>query len=250
MTAWYEQSFGKDYLTVYKHRDLECAMSEVRKMIRWLDLPMGAEVLDLCCGMGRHSLALAEAGYRVTGMDLSEALLRQATMYDTEHSVTWVRGDMREVPLKGPYDAVVNLFTSFGYFADDHENIRVLHEIDRLLEDGGRFIIDFLNASYVERHLVPFTKREDGAHIIEESRSIEDGCVRKLIVIREEGKPERRYMEQVKLYRINDFERMLAVTSLQIDGIFGSPDGTPFQEAASKRLILVGTKRAGEQYGG
>ncbi|WP_409341756.1 class I SAM-dependent methyltransferase [Paenibacillus sp. MBLB4367] len=250
MTAWYERSFGKDYLNVYKHRDLECAMSEVRKMIGWLDLPAGASVFDLCCGMGRHSLALAEAGYRVTGMDLSEAMLQEAALHDTEQKVRWVRGDMRDVPLDETFDAVVNLFTSFGYFEDERENTRVLHEIDRLLDDGGRFIIDFLNAAYIERHLVPFTRREDGNLLIEESRSIEGGSVRKLIVVREEGMAERRYMEQVRLYSLSDFQRMLDATSLRIDSMYGTPDGTPYSKADSKRLIMVGTKKAGASHGG
>lgn len=67
MTEWYEKSFGEDYLVVYKHRDFGGARKEVERMISWLGLPPGSKVLDLCCGMGRHSLALAEAGYEVTG---------------------------------------------------------------------------------------------------------------------------------------------------------------------------------------
>jgi ubiquinone/menaquinone biosynthesis C-methylase UbiE len=53
--AWYQESFGNDYLIVYKHRDLQGAYNEVKQMIDWLQLPVGAEVLDLCCGMGRHA---------------------------------------------------------------------------------------------------------------------------------------------------------------------------------------------------
>src|SRR5690606_41599411 len=82
MAEWYERSFGEDYLLVYKHRDVQGAKREVHTMISWLDLPVGAKVLDLCCGMGRHSMALVEAGYEVTGVDLSDVLLREARKND------------------------------------------------------------------------------------------------------------------------------------------------------------------------
>lgn len=89
MTEWYEKSFGEDYLVVYKHRDFGGARKEVERMISWLGLPPGSKVLDLCCGMGRHSLALAEAGYEVTGVDLSEVLLREARSQTGAEQVTW-----------------------------------------------------------------------------------------------------------------------------------------------------------------
>ncbi|WP_337588938.1 class I SAM-dependent methyltransferase [Gorillibacterium massiliense] len=116
MERWYERSFGRDYLLVYKHRDFQRAQAEVHEMVRWLSLKPGVEVLDLCCGMGRHSMALADAGYQVTGVDLSDVLLAEARRLDPAGRMKWVKGDMRRIPLSGPFDAVVNLFTSFGYF--------------------------------------------------------------------------------------------------------------------------------------
>src|SRR5690606_21057041 len=116
---------------------------EVKRMIDWLGLPQGSTVLDLCCGMGRHSLALHEFGYRVTGIDLSEVLLEEAKKLDQTGKVTWIHGDMRYVPLEAQFDAEVNLFTSFGYFDQDDENGKVVREMDRLLAPAGKFIIDF-----------------------------------------------------------------------------------------------------------
>lgn len=245
MTAWYEESFGKDYMIVYKHRDMQGAAEEVKRMIEWLKLAPGASVFDLCCGMGRHSLALDEAGYKVTGMDLSEVLLAEAHRLDPEGRVTWLRGDMRNVPATGPFDAVVNLFTSFGYFDAEAENVKVLQEIDRLLADGGQFIIDFLNPDYVIRHLVPYSERTDEGLRIVEERSIEDGCVIKRITISEPGRPDRNYKEQVKLFRLADFERMLAQTGLTIERVYGDYDGSALDPETSRRQILVGSKTGG-----
>jgi ubiquinone/menaquinone biosynthesis C-methylase UbiE len=240
--AWYEQSFGEDYLIVYKHRDLQGAYEEVRRMMDWLQLEKGAEILDFCCGMGRHSMALTEFGYKVTGMDLSTVLLDEAKKLDGDRKVQWIRGDMRQIPLNHTFDAVMNLFTSFGYFESDEENERVLHEMDRVLKPGGKFIIDFLNSDYVTAHLVPSSERMTEGMKIQETRSIEDGFVRKRIVISEKGHPDRHYLEQVKLYRLQQFKEMLQGTNLNIDQLYGNYDKTSYHESTSPRLIIVGHK--------
>lgn len=239
---WYRQSFGKDYLIVYKHRDFSGAQQEVRAMAGWLGLLPGARVLDLCCGMGRHSLALADMGYRVTGVDLSGVLLAEAKRHDPEGKVEWIQGDMRAVPHPGPFDAVVNLFTSFGYFASDGENGAVLREIGRLLAPGGSFLIDFLNPGFVRKTLVPRSVRTVDGETIEESRRIEDGRVNKEIILRDPERGERRYRESVRLYEKEDFERLMAGTGLVIERIFGGYDGSAYEADSSARLILAGRK--------
>lgn len=242
-TAWFEESFGEDYLIVYKHRDMSGAQAEVRNMIRWLELPPGAAVFDLCCGMGRHSLALADAGYRVTGADLSDVLLREARRLDVERRVTWLKCDMRELPPIGPFDAVVNLFTSFGYFDAEDDHIRVLRGIARLLADDGKFIIDYLNPGAVVRRLVPRSQRQEGDLTIVESRSIEDGFVRKRIVISEPGRKDRHYQEQVRLFELEQFRGMAAAGGLTIERVYGGYDGGDYDPDRSDRLIMIGAKK-------
>lgn len=243
MAEWYELSFGEDYLLVYKHRDAQGAKQEVHRMIGWLQLAAGAKVLDLCCGMGRHSLALAEVGYKVTGVDLSEVLLREAKRLDAEDQITWHQADMRRLPLQnGEFDAVVNLFTSFGYFREDEEQIKVLREAARVLKPGGRFLLDFLNPAYTAAHLVPNSEREDEGQRIVERRRIEDGYVVKDIAISTPGGQPRHYMERIKLYGLEDFRHMLKEAGLELQNVHGNYDEETYDPDKSRRMILVGVR--------
>jgi ubiquinone/menaquinone biosynthesis C-methylase UbiE len=248
MSEWFERSFGEDYLLVYKHRDMQGAKQEVHKMISWLNLHKGATVLDLCCGMGRHSLALAEAGYEVTGVDLSKVLLREAQKNDTEKQIKFIKADMRNLPITKQFDAIVNLFSSFGYFETDEEHLQVLQEIKRLLIPGGKFIIDFLNPAYTMANLVSESQRVDEGQLIQEKRSIEQGYVKKQITITDinyEGlhvkQPERHYLERIRLYSSEDFKSLLSKVDLTLENIYGGYNGEPYNVDSSKRMIMVGS---------
>lgn len=250
MSDWYERSFGDDYLLVYKHRDQRGAGRETEKLIAWLNLPSGAKVLDLCCGMGRHSIAFTEAGFEVTGVDLSDVLLREAKRNDSGRIVRWVRADMRNLPLAGGFDAVVNLFTSFGYFHDDCEHVQVLREVARMLKPKGRFIIDYLNPAYMAAHLVPRSERVDENQLITERRVIEDGYVKKHITITEadgvgegaDGGRSREYMERIKLYSKEDFAAMLQEAGLILEQVHGDYGEDAYDPETSPRMILAGSR--------
>ncbi|MFM1655748.1 class I SAM-dependent methyltransferase [Brevibacillus sp. B_LB10_24] len=241
---WYEKSFGEDYLLVYKHRNQHEADRFVQRVIEWLELPSGSRILDLCCGAGRHALGLANAGYRVTGVDLSSVLLQKAKEADSSGCVRWVEADMRALPQDGTltnsFDAVVNLFTSFGYFETDREQLDVLKQIWMALKPGGRFVLDVLNAGYVQDHLVPFSQRKENGVVISESRVIQNGFVIKEIKVEEGGSRPRFYTERVKLYSPQDMENMLKETGFLLDVMSGSYDGEAYDERRSPRMIMLG----------
>jgi len=244
---WFERSFGSDYMVVYKHRDWEDAVREVRSMMGLLNLASGSEVVDVGCGMGRHALALADMGYRVTGVDLSETLLRHAALHDVDGRVSWLQGDMRKLPLAdGRFGATVNFFTSFGYFATEEEDTEVLRELRRVLQPNGRFLIDYLNPLYVARHLVPYSERvdEETGWTIQERREISDGAVVKRIRIAEPDGTERTYTERVRLYALEWFEESLLRSGLRLEKVFGDYDGAAYDKGCSARLIVTGSVTA------
>ncbi|GGA43962.1 methyltransferase [Kroppenstedtia guangzhouensis] len=236
---WYEESFGEDYLLVYRHRNRARAGREVQAAAGWLDLEQGESVLDLCCGTGRHSIALDDLGLKVTGMDLSSVLLQVARESSRGRKIEYVQGDMRKLPFTdGVFDAVLNLFTSFGYFTEDDENEKVLSEMARVTRNGGRFLVDFLNRKAVESNLVPRSEREQEGNRILEERWIDGDFVRKKITVTDH-KGERHYQERVKMY---DRDRMLAMmeaAGLTVDQVRGDFNGSTYSED-SPRMIITG----------
>lgn len=137
---WWESYFDAQYLLEYEPifsaaRD----RADVARLIDLLELPAGERILDVPCGQGRHAHLLAEAGFDVTGLDYSSHLLDVARKRGTSSNLRYVRGDMRTLPAKwtGRFAAVLNLFTSFGFFLDPADDVRVIHELSRVLRPDG-----------------------------------------------------------------------------------------------------------------
>lgn len=239
MTEWFERWFGEEYLDLYRHRDEEEAERLVALLWRRGVGRAGDRVLDLACGAGRHTAALGRRGAQVVGLDLAMPLLVTARH---RGAGPLLRGDMRALGLRSQsFGAVLNLFTSFGYFDSDQEHERVLREVSRVLRPGGVFILDFLNAPAVRSSLVPRDELAMGTTVVvQERRLSEDGrFVTKTIHLGGEG---RSFMERVRLYERSDLEAMLASAGLAPEEALGDYRGAP-HDATSPRLILVARQR-------
>jgi len=143
---WTETFFTETYRRIELESKWESAPREAQAVKRALRLRRGDRVLDLCCGIGRHSIALARLGLEVTGFDLNEGYLRRARREAGRQKVKarFLRGDMREPAFASEFHAVINIFTSFGYY-DDGTNQEVLERIARALRPGGKFLIETMN---------------------------------------------------------------------------------------------------------
>jgi ubiquinone/menaquinone biosynthesis C-methylase UbiE len=140
---WWRGYFDAGYLREYEPLfSLEEDRQQVARLLDLLALPSGARVLDCPCGQGRHAHLLAEAGFDVDGVDYSAPLLARAKARGTGRTLRYTKADMRRLPARwtGRFDAVVNLFTSFGFFADPADDARVLREFARVLTPGGVLI--------------------------------------------------------------------------------------------------------------
>lgn len=137
---WWKHYFDAGYVREYEPLfDLVEDRRQVARILELLELPAGSRLLDLACGQGRHAHLLAEAGFNVDGVDLSADLLALARERGTGARLRYKRADMRKLPARwtARFDAVVNLFTSFGFFGDARDDAQVLRECARVLKPGG-----------------------------------------------------------------------------------------------------------------
>jgi SAM-dependent methyltransferase len=247
MAQWYREFFDDLYLRVYQPLEApEQVRREVDFIVKALDLPAGAKVLDLCCGQGRHSLELARRGFQVVGVDLSEALLYAARKRAESEglSVTFLHCDMREIDFADEFDAVINMFTSFGYLESEAEDEKVLGKVAQALKSGGKFLLDVVNR---DRLIRDFQAREwhaaDEGWLVLEERTFDHlsgrmetrwGCV-----ARDGVRYER--LSSVRLYTASELRTMLERAGLKVTNLFGDYDGSPYSWD-SQRLIVVSCK--------
>ncbi len=240
-STWYRQHFNEDYRTLYAARDDAEAGVQAAFAIEQLEIHPDDTVLDLCCGHGRHLEALASRNIRAVGVDLSLPLFKEAL---ARGSGPLLRADMRRLPFAGGaegFSVLVNLYTSFGYFQEENDNLAVIEEIARVLRPGGRFLIDLMNPHGAEAP-DPSTLREEGSFEIAEERwfSAENHRVEKRIRLldRATGR-ESEYMESVRVYPEDEIISILAGRDLKVEQVFGDFEGGVLS-TDSPRLVLCG----------
>src|ERR1700737_2778421 len=172
---WWRTWFGPSYLALYDETLRERTPVEIDRLETLLHLQPPLRILDLPCGQGRHAIELARRGYEVTGVDISPFMIDVARERAKASGlqVRWLTGDMR-TPVPGEaFDLILNLFTSFGYFADDADDRRVVRAAGSMLEPGGCFLLEVING---DRIMGNFQEREwftVGQTAVMEGRSLE-----------------------------------------------------------------------------
>ena len=241
---WYVAAFLSGYSARYKHRSNELGEREVAFALRALGLKKGARVLDLCCGAGRHSRALARAGLDVVGADLSTDLLNEAREQSEKLKINYLRCDMRDVPLAdASLDGAVSLFTSFGYFEREEDDQRVLQGVARMLKPGAGYLFDFFNRaptlSRLKRVSVSYV---NGACLCE--RRWYDAAAKRLnkLALYEHCSKKTRVRESVRAYSPRELERLFLRAGLTVTDRFGDLFGAPFDALKSPRCVLLARK--------
>ncbi len=241
---WWETFFGKDYLKQYEY-NVERTSGEVDGVETILHLRKGARILDLACGAGRHCVELAKRGYRVTGYDLSGELLKEArsAARTAKQDVAFVQGDMRELPYHGAFDAVINMFSSFGYFEGVDEDRKVLAGVARALKVRGKFLMERFNRESLayELPLQGWRVGSDGSVILQEDTFdvLRGRYDTRQIVIDRNG--TREHVGSVRAYTLPELKDLFDASGLPIHRVLGGLDLSPYH-ARSRRLILYAVK--------
>lgn len=248
--AWYESFFGQDYLDVYGYQFTdERAAKETAFAARALDLQPGERVLDLCCGQGRHAVLLATMGLDVTGLDLSEQYLRltESGARAGKLAIETVHADMREIPFESHFDAIVNMFSSFGYLESEAEDARVLDSIWRALKPNGRVLLDLLNRDWVvDNYVQNDWHRGDDGTLYLEHRELDLLTSRNhvtFVAIGPDGRQREIVGHHIRLYTLREVAGMLEAAGLAFEAVYGGFDGEPYG-IETRRMIVVARRPA------
>lgn len=242
--TWYEDWFNSEnYLTVYRHRDESEAERLVELIVKHLNLNPSSSVLDMACGAGRHAISFAKRGFEVTAIDLSERLISEADKSAEAAGVKikFILSDILKFNTKIQFNLVVNLFTSIGYFEEDHEDFEVIKKAYTSLTDSGYFVIDYFNKNYLVKNLLPTTVfSENGVKIIQNRSFERNRVIKKIRIVNEIGTKE--YFESVRLYSNEEMLNYLKNAGFRVVSQFGDYFGNNYDSETSPRLIIFAEK--------
>lgn len=236
-TTWYANWFNTPfYHILYKDRDYNEAEDFMINLTEYLNMPEHGKIMDLACGKGRHSVYLNTLGYNVLGADLSENSINYAKKFENDTLKFKVHNMCK--PYGETFDAVFNLFTSFGYFDDEADNLKTIKAIKANLNDYGFGVIDFMNTEFIIENLVPEdVKTVDGIDFYQK-RYVKDGYIIKDINFTFEGE-DFSFQERVRALSLADFEKLFEDAGVYLLDVFGDYKLSKFYKKSSERLIMI-----------
>lgn len=240
-TKWYRNWFNSPYYHILYHQrnDAEAEFF-IDKLCDHLKPQPNSRMLDIACGKGRHSIYLNKKGYDVTGIDLSFSSIKYAKQFENEE-LRFFQHDMRNLLFINYFDVEFNLFTSFGYFNTDRENINALKSFRKSLKKDGLLVLDYFNSQKILNNLTEkevksidgidfqIAKRVDGTKII---KTIEF----------EHKHRKHKFQEEVRSFSLSDFKRLFELSGFKINQYFGNYSLEAFDEKHSDRLIFICSK--------
>jgi SAM-dependent methyltransferase len=217
MQSWFKNWFNSPYYhQLYFNRDESEAAAFIDKLIAYLKPAPGSFMLDVACGKGRHSLQLANKGFDVTGIDLSEDSIKEALTYESDN-LHFYQHDMR-LPFRVNYfHYAFNFFTSFGYFQTQRENDNAIRTIAQSLRPKGTFVMDYLNVHYAEDNMAHRSEKEiDGVNFIITKWHDETHFYKKIMIEDEALEEPLVYTEKVSKFTVCRSKKFLGIIISQI----------------------------------
>jgi len=245
---WFETWFDTPYYhLLYENRNHGEAEQFIVKLLKYLNLSAGANALDVACGIGRFSIALAKHNLNVVGIDLSLRNIEHTGIHESEN-LSFYQHDMREIFYVNYFDAVFNMFTSFGFFNLERDHLKSVRAMSHALKKGGKLVIDFFNSEKILKTLIPqqqFTKNNILFNIRKSIEENQAGFTREVIVKKiyfQDKGTEHEFEERVMALRLADFKKYFEANHLKLVDVFGDYNLNAFDEMKSDRMILIAEK--------
>lgn len=236
---WYENWFGSPYYRIlYQNRDENEAQEFIENLLGNLQPVEGCKMLDIACGEGRFARQLAEHGFDVTGIDISNSSIESAVAFEQENLHFYVQ-DMRFPFYINYFDFAFNFFTSFGYFKYDRDHRLAAKSFAAALKPGGILVIDYLNHEQVRVNLVPQETIERGSYSFRIHRRLERNHIIKDIDFKDVNKHPRHFTESVAIFSLVQFTDMFSNAGMELVNTFGDYQLSPYLESVSPRMIMV-----------
>lgn len=233
---WFASWFNTPYYhLLYKDRDYDEAAFFMKRLTEHLHLTEDDKILDLACGRGRHARYLNRIGFDVIGIDLSVENIAYAKEFERK-GLHFKVHDMR-IPYPEKFEAIFNLFTSFGYFESKVDNLKTIKSIKEGLKPNGHAVIDFLNTKLAIKNLVPEEVKKVGNIEFHIEKYVEDGFIFKNIRFNDMGK-DFLFTERVMALELQDFKEYFKDAEVNLVNSFGDYHLNEFDENKSERLIL------------
>ncbi len=235
---WYESFFeGEDWLLMATSRDPERTAAEAEFCAT--QIPAGARVLDVPCGTGRHSALLAQRGHAIAGLDISSRVLELAR--EAVPDGDFRQGDMRDLPWEdASFEAVLNLWTAFGYFETQAEDERALAEFARVLAPGGVLILDGINQAALLRGFKPqgWSDLEEAIVLEQHEYDLITGRSRADWVFVRDGSRSKLSFD-TRIYTPPEYVAMMRRAGFEPEGFFGGFDGTELGWDTWRQIIVA-----------
>ena len=237
---WFNSPF---YHILYSNRDEVEANKFINNLIDYLQPQKDSKILDVACGKGRHSKALAEMGFNVIGIDLAEESINEANKNQSENLHFYVH-DMRNLFKTNEFDFVFNFFTSFGYFKTQQENNSVIESMTKSLKIGGMLVIDYLNVHFEEDNFEKLVERKvDNLNFISTKWHTDTHFYKQIQVADDKnGMPRHLSTERVAKFSLGEFNEMLSLQDMQIQNVFGDYSLGHYDLYKSPRMIIIAKK--------
>jgi SAM-dependent methyltransferase len=238
---WFEEWFDENYVDLYAKRNLQEAHIQTKLILQNIPLTKKSYCLDVGCGFGRYTKLFYDLGYRITGIDISKFLItkgkKQYPQLDLQHI------SVEKFFKKKKFECVFSLFTSFGYYLTDEENLNFLKKIFDLIKPNGFFWLDFLNSENIlNSPLYDSWEKSSQGKWYYQQRRIQKNRIKKIInVYDKNGNLEKTYLESVQLYSFVELKNLFTKVGFSIKKKFGNYQGGEFTKF-SPRLILLGQK--------